>query len=84
MKKLLCLCLVACMLCGCLVACNNGEAGDTGGGDKNGDWANLDFGNATLTVSVSKNQPRETTFQASSVYMKGPDNAATKIGRAHV
>ncbi|MBO7170476.1 MAG: hypothetical protein J6W28_04780, partial [Clostridia bacterium] len=78
MKKLLCLCLIACMLCGCLVACNgDGNNDQNDGGDKNGDWANLDFENATLTVSVSKNQPRETTFQASSVYMKGPDNAAT-------
>ena len=34
MKKLLCICLVACILCGCLVACNDGGAGNTGGGDK--------------------------------------------------
>jgi hypothetical protein len=80
MKKLVCLLLVACMLCASLVACNNkgGSGGSGDGGDKNGDWANLDFKGDTLTVSVSKNDPIETTFKNSAIYMKGPDNASTK------
>ncbi len=76
MKKILCLLLALFMLCGSLVACN-GDDEVPDGGDKNGDWKNLDFGNATLTVSVSINDPFQTTFQNSAVYMKGPDNAAT-------
>ena len=78
MKKLVCLLLVACMLCASLVACNNGGGGGTvDGGEKGDSWANLDFGGATLTVSVSKNNPIETTFQNSAIYMKGPDNENT-------
>ena len=76
MKKLVCLLLVFVMLFASLVACGDGSnIGD--GGEKGDNWANLDFGGATLTVSVSKNDPDETTFQNSAVYMKGPDNAGT-------
>ena len=76
MKKIICFLLIACMLCACLVACNDGGAG-TDGGEKGDAWSNLDFKGDTLSVSVSINDPFQTTFQNSAVYMKGPDNAAT-------
>ena len=76
MKKIICYFLIACLLCAGLVACNDGGA-STDGGEKGDAWANLDFKDATLSVSVSINDPFQTTFQNSAVYMKGPDNAAT-------
>ncbi len=77
MKKILCLLLALCMLCACFVSCDGDD--EIGPGDQNydGTWESLDFGDAKLTVSVSANDPRETTFQNSAVYMKGPDKAAT-------
>ena len=76
MKKLVCLLLVFSMLFASLVACNDqSSAGD--GGEKGDDWANLDFGGATLTVSVANNETKKVTFQGASVYTKGPDNAGT-------
>ena len=76
MKKILCLFLAVCLLCASLVACND-SVEPIDGGDKNGDWKNLDFGGATLTVSIANNETKKVTFQSASVYTKGPDNAAT-------
>ncbi|MBO7170475.1 MAG: hypothetical protein J6W28_04775 [Clostridia bacterium] len=76
MKKILCLFLAVFLLCASLVACND-SVEPIDGGDKNGDWKNLDFGGATLTVSIANNETKKVTFQSASVYTKGPDNAAT-------
>lgn len=60
------------MLCGCLVACN--DSGDTvDGGEKGDSWANLDFKDSTLTISVSANADEEVTFGSAHVYTKAPD-----------
>ena len=75
-KRVLCLTLAVIMLLGCLTACNDSETGG-GGGEKGDDWANLDFKDATLTVSVSANADEEVTFSAADKYTKGPDNGAT-------
>ncbi len=71
-KRILCLLLAVFMICGCLVACND-DGGDVDGGVKGDDWANLDFKNSTLTVSVSENADEEVTFGPAHVYTKGPD-----------
>ena len=77
MKKLLSILLALCMLCGILVSCDGDNDVPTGDDKYDGTWESLDFGGAKLTVSVSANDPDETTFQNSGIYMKGPDNAAT-------
>ena len=77
MKRSVCFLLIACMLCASLVSCNGGGAIGDGGDLFDGDWSSLDFEGATLTVSVSANDPDETTFGNSAVYMRGIDNAAT-------
>lgn len=76
-KRILCLVLAVFMLTGCLVACDGKNGGEVDGGDKNGDWANLDFKDATLKVCVSANQDKEGTFSAADKYTKGPDDAST-------
>ena len=77
-KRILCLLLAVFMLSGCLVACNEGDGGDIIGGEKGDDWKNVDFGNATLTVCVSKNADEEVTFGAADKYTKGPDKPSTE------
>lgn len=76
-KRILCLVLAVFMLAGCLVACNDTGGGEVDGGDKNGDWANLDFKDARLNVTVSKNQDDEVSFRPGNIYTKGPDSADT-------
>ena len=77
MKKLLSILLALCMLCGILVSCNDDNDVPPGNEKYDGTLESLDYGGAKLTISVSINDPKETTFQNSAVYMKGPDNAAT-------
>ena len=76
-RRILCLALAVFMLAGCFVACDGSGDDVPDGGDKNGDWANLDFGGATLSVCVSKHQDEEVSFRPGDVYTKGPDDTAT-------
>ncbi len=49
------------------------------GGDLiDGNWEALDFGDATLTISVSINDPNQVTFKNAGLYTKGPDKATTE------
>ncbi len=58
---------------------DNGETPDeddtglNGGELIDGNWAGLDFKDATLTVSVSVNNPTEVGFKNAGVYTRGPD-----------
>ncbi len=79
MKRFLSLFCVLALLTGCLISCNDETGGGGDGGELvNGDWASLDFGGETLTVSVSVNDPEQVTFKNAGLYTKGPDKHTTE------
>ncbi len=79
MKRLLTFVLACLMFSACLVSCGGGDGGNVDGGELvDGNWAGLDFGDATLRISVSVNDPEQVTFKNAGLYTKGPDKATTE------
>ena len=76
-KRIACFLLAFLLLCGSLVACDSGDDVVPGDDKYDGTLASLDFGGATLTISVSVNDPNQVTFKNAGLYTKGPDNQAT-------
>lgn len=76
-KKIACLFLAFVLLCGSLVACDSDDDVPPGG-EKGDDWANLDFEDSVLTISVSVNDPNQVTFKNAGIYTQGPDEGAVK------
>ena len=77
--RFLALALALVLSLGLLASCNGGGGGNTQTGDRgeNGSWDNVDFDGKTLKVSVSVNQPNETTMPECSRYTKGPDKTSS-------
>ncbi len=77
--RFLALALALVLSLGLLASCNGGGGGNTQTGDRgeNGSWDNVDFDGNTLKISVSVNQPDETTMPECSIYTKGPDKTSS-------
>ena len=77
--RFLALALALVLSLGLLASCNGGGGGNTQTGDRgeDGDWSDVDFGGKILKISVSANQPNETTMPECSIYTKGPDKTSS-------